>query len=235
MNVETKSEHRKWIQIPLIILLFASLGATAWYYFSMYDRISTANVQAFIQGFGPWAPAAFAFLYAVAAPIPFATVVLSPVGGLLFGTLRGSLLVISVATFTSLIPFTMARRLGREWVASKIKGEKLSEIYEKSKGQTGFTFVLLMRLIPILPWEVQNYVAGLTQIELPKYLIATALGIVPGSAALVFLGESITDPTSWQFFAALGFNAIIMIGAPVIARLVMNRNKKKKKAEESEA
>jgi hypothetical protein len=54
MNVETKSEHRKWIQIPLIILLFASLGATAWYYFSMYDRISTANVQAFIQGFGPW-------------------------------------------------------------------------------------------------------------------------------------------------------------------------------------
>jgi uncharacterized membrane protein YdjX (TVP38/TMEM64 family) len=88
--------------------------------------------------------------------------------------------------------------------------------------------VLLMRLVPILPWEVQNYVAGLTQIAIPKYLIATALGIVPGSAALVFLGESITDPTSWQFFAALGFNAIIMIGAPLIARFVMNRNKKKK-------
>lgn len=228
MEVETKSKHRKWIHIPLIILLFAALAVTAWYYFSMYDRFNGKNVQAFIRGFGPWAPVAFAFLYAVGSPIPFVSVVLSPIGGLLFGTLKGSLLVIGVATTSSLIPFMMARQLGREWVASKIKGEKLSEIYEKSQGQTGFTFVLLMRLVPILPWEVQNYVAGLTQIAIPKYLIATALGIVPGSAALVFLGESITDPTSWQFFAALGFNAIIMIGAPLIARFVMNRNKKKK-------
>jgi uncharacterized membrane protein YdjX (TVP38/TMEM64 family) len=232
MEVETKSQHRKWIHIPLIILLFAVLGLTVWYYFSMYDRFNSKNVQAFIRGFGPWAPVAFAFLYAVGSPIPFVSLILSPLGGLLFGTLKGSLLVIGVATFSSLIPFLMARRLGREWVASKIKGEKLSEIYEKSQGQTGFTFILLMRLIPILPWEVQNYVAGLTQIAIPKFLIATALGIIPGSGALVFLGESITDPTSWQFFAALGFNAIVMIGAPLIARLVMNRNKKRKEEAE---
>ena len=235
MEVETKSKHRKWIHIPLIMLLVVALGVTGWYYFSQYDRFTSKNVQAFIRSFGPWAPVAFAFLYAVGSPIPFVSVVLSPIGGLLFGTLRGTLLVIGVATTSSLIPFMMARQLGRDWVASKIKGERLSDIYEKSEGQTGFTFVLLMRLIPLLPWEVQNYVAGLTKIAIPTYLVATAMGIIPGSSALVFLGEAIADPTSWQFFAALGFNAIIMIGAPLIARFVMNRNKKKQKKERTDA
>jgi uncharacterized membrane protein YdjX (TVP38/TMEM64 family) len=224
-------KHRKWFHIPLVILIFGIFGVTAWYYFSMYDKFNSKNVQDFIRGFGAWAPVAFAVIYTVSAPIPLISLVLSPLSGLLFGTLWGTVLVVGVATFSSLIPFTLSRQLGQEWVESKIKGKKLDEIYQQTAGQGGFTAILMMRLVPVLPWEVQNYVAGLMKITLPAYLIATALGIIPGSFGLVFLGEAVTDPTSWQFFAALGINGIVMIVAPLVFGTIRRRNKKKAERE----
>lgn len=231
MSEEVATKQPKWIQIPLIILVFGVFAATAWYYFSIYDRFNSENVQAFIRGFGAWAPVVFAVLYTISAPIPLVSWVLSPLGGLLFGTFWGTLLVIGVATVSSLIPFTLSRVLGQEWVESRVKGKKLDDIYQRSEGQGGFLFILMMRLIPLLPWEVQNYVAGLTKVSLPVYIIATAMGIVPGSLGLVLLGDAITDPTSWKLVAAIALNAVVMVGAPVIATLIRRRKTRQKEQE----
>jgi uncharacterized membrane protein YdjX (TVP38/TMEM64 family) len=88
-----------------------------------------------------------------------------------------------------------------------------------------------MRLIPVLPWEVQNYVAGLTKVSVPVYMLATALGIIPGSLGLVLLGDAIDDPTSWKFIAAIALNAVVMVGAPLIAT-VLRRRKSRQEAQE---
>lgn len=219
-------QHHPWYALLLVGLILGIFAALVWVYFSQYDTFNRENVQAFIEGFGAWAPVIYAAVYIASAPIPFMTVVLSPLSGLLFGTLWGSLLVIGVATLSSLIPFTLARRLGRDWVTARLKGKRIEEIYNRSEGQGGFVFILLMRLIPLLPWEVQNYVAGLSKVAVPTFLLATVLGIIPASAALVFLGEAATDPTSWQFAVALGMNAIVMIAAPLIAMYVHRRRRK---------
>ena len=55
---------------------------------------------------------------------------LSAVGGLLFGVAWGILLVLVIATASAFVPFYVARRLGRDWVASKLEGKKLEEIYQ---------------------------------------------------------------------------------------------------------
>ena len=221
----TESKHRTWFHIPLIIVIIGLLGTLIWVYFSRYDRLSTDNLQDFVGSFGPWAPAAFAVVYIASSPIPGIATFLSPLGGLLFGALWGSVLVISVASLSALIPFSMSRQLGQEWVASKLKGDRIKDFYERSQGQGGFVFVMMMRLIPIIPWEVQNYIAGLTQIPVPTFLLATAVGIIPGSVSLVLLGNAITDPTSWQFILAIALNAFFIVGTPIIATL-MNRRKK---------
>ena len=231
MSEEVETKQPQWIQIPLVILVFGVFAATAWYYFSIYDRFNSENVQDFISSFGAWAPVVFAILYTISAPIPLISWVLSPLGGLLFGTLWGSLLVVGVATVSSLIPFALSRTLGQDWVASRLKGKKLDDIYQRSEGQGGFLFILMMRLIPVLPWEVQNYVAGLTKVALPTYIVATALGIIPGSLGLVLLGDAITDPTSWKFIVAIALNAIVMVGAPLIAT-ALRRRKRQHDAEE---
>ena len=228
VEAETK-KNRTWMRIVPVIVVLGVLAASARYYFSLYDEFNSENLQAFIQGFGPWAPAIYALVYILSSPVPFLATVLSPLGGLLFGTLRGTLLVIGIATTSSLVPFMLARHLGREWVESKVEGKKLEEIYQQSEGSRGFIFILLMRLVPIFPWEVQSYLAGLTKIPAPTYLLATALGIVPGSTSLVFLGDAIKDPTSWQFYTAIGLNVIVMIGVPVIATLIRKRREQRQK------
>ena len=226
-NVKKPSEHRKWIHIPLVIAIFGTLAATAWYYFSMYDSFNRQNLEAFIRGFGPWAPLAYAAIYVISSPIPFIAPIISAVGGLLFGTLWGTLLVLVVATASAFVPFTLARRLGREWVESKLQGKKLGEIYQQSGGSKGFAFIMLMRLIPVLPWEVQNYVAGLTRVSALVFVLGTIVGIIPGSFSLVFLGAFATDPTSWQFFVAIALKVVTAL-IPVVAIYIRNRRGKRK-------
>jgi uncharacterized membrane protein YdjX (TVP38/TMEM64 family) len=230
-NSDTK--HRKWLQIPLVLFVFAAFGALAWAYFGRYDRFSSANLRAFVGEFGGLAPLAYAIVYIVSAPVPGLASLLSPVSGLLFGALWGFLLVILVATLSSLIPFGLSRLLGREWVASKLAGKKLGRFYAQSGGQGGFLFVLMMRLIPVLPWEVQNYLAGITQVSVPVYLLATAIGIIPGSFALVLLGDSAADPMSWRFIFAIALNVVVIVGTPVTAAL-LRRRKRASQSEEKE-
>jgi uncharacterized membrane protein YdjX (TVP38/TMEM64 family) len=219
-------QNQKWFQYLLIFVVLALFASMAWIYFSRYDRFNRQNLEAFISSFGAWAPLIYVVVYTVSAPIPFLAPALSAAGGLLFGTLWGTLLVIGVATFSACIPFYMARMLGREWVEQQVQGKKIEKFYKQSEGSTGFLFIMLMRLIPVLPWEVQNYAAGLTQVKLPTYVAGTAVGILPGSFSLVFLGASATDPTSWQFFVAVGLKAITAL-IPLLG-IYIRRNRTQK-------
>jgi uncharacterized membrane protein YdjX (TVP38/TMEM64 family) len=220
----------KLLQVGLLILILGVFGLAAWYYFTLYDRFNVDNLHSFISGFGVWAPAAFILIYIISAPVPFMAPIISAVAGLLFGTLPGTLLAMFAATTSAFIPFYLARSLGRDWVEKRIKGEKLQEAYEKSEGKGGFMFVLLMRLIPVLPWEVQNYVAGLTKVRIPVFIVGTLIGIIPGTFSLAFLGDAIQDPTSWEFFAALGLKIVTAL-IPAIYLFFKNRQNKKKKAQ----
>jgi len=226
------NKKSKILQIGLLVVILAVFGTAAWYFFSLYDRFNVENLKHFISGFGPWAPVAYVILYAISSPIPFLATVISAVAGLLFGLLPGTLLAMFSATISSFIPFFLARSLGREWVEKRLKSDQLKATYQKSEGQGGFLFILLMRLIPVLPWEVQNYVAGLTKVKIPVFILGTVFGIIPGSFALTFLGDSISDPTSWQFFAAIGINLVAFL-IPAVYVFIKNRLEKRKQKHQS--
>lgn len=199
----SEKTRRTILNLVLVAVILSAFGATAWFYLSQYDRFDRESVHAFISGFGPWAPLVYAALYILSAPIPFVAPVLSAVGGLLFGAGLGTLYTLLIATASAFVPFMMARRLGREWVEARLKGKKLDDIYQRSEGKGGFMFIVLLRLIPLLPWEIQNYVAGITRVGPLTFALGTILGIIPGTFSLAFLGSAITDPTSWKFYAAI--------------------------------
>jgi uncharacterized membrane protein YdjX (TVP38/TMEM64 family) len=218
---------QRWVNAGLIVLVLGILGTLAGFYFSQCGESACPTIQQFVTSFGPWAPLIFAILYVAASPIPFVSTVLSATAGLLFGTVRGALYTVVIATLSALVPFTIARRLGREWVESKLKGKRFDEIYERSGGSGGFLFIMLMRMVPVLPWEVQNYVAGLSKIRVPTFLLATLLGIIPLTTSLTFLGASANDPTSWQFYVAIGINVVAAL-IPILVVTVRNRRKRRR-------
>ncbi|MGC9349896.1 MAG: TVP38/TMEM64 family protein [Anaerolineae bacterium] len=209
-------------------LVVSFLAPLIWPLIAKQSLIDTGSLQTFIRSTGPWAPLTYTLIYAASSPFPGIAPLLSPLAGILFGLAWGLPLVVGAATLSSLIPFAIARKLGREWVASKVEGLKFEEIYERSRGQIGFVFVLLLRLVPVLPWELQNYVAGVTKVRIPSFLLATALGILPGSTAFVLMGESVAQGRPWKSVIAIVLDAAVILFASVIAIVVRRRTRRER-------
>ena len=221
-----RQTQRFLLNLALVVIVLGALSGSAIAYFSQYRRFSRENVAAFIDQFGPWAPLAYAGVYIVSSPVPFLAQALSTAGGLLFGPVYGTLYAAPVATASALIPFTIARRLGREWVESKLEGQRVNQIYELTSGRSGFTFVLLLRLVPILPWEIQNYVAGLSKASVPAMLIATLIGTTPGTFLLALLGSSVAEASPTRFVLAVLLLGFTSLGIPPI--IILRRNRRRK-------
>jgi len=208
----------KWIIGIFVLAFLAILFLAVRAYFSEYSTFSSANLDQFIRGFGPLAIVVYILAYLLGSPIPFLAPILMATGGLLFGPVEGTAVAILSATATSLLPFMVARKLGRGWVKERLKGSRMEDLLERAN-RGGFVFILLLRLVPVMPWEVQNYVAGVTHVRVPVYLAATLLGSTPLSVALVILGYTAKHPGSWQFFAALAMTAVILVTPPLIVWL----------------
>jgi len=84
--------------------------------------------------------------------------------------------------------------------------------------------VLLVRLIPVFPFALVNYGSAITAIPLRQYLAGTAVGILPATMAYVWVGDSIDDPTSPNFLAALALLATLAIGGILAARRISRRH-----------
>lgn len=209
------------VVVTLAIFLLVTIE-----FYSQYPRMDEENLRAFIAGYGVWAPVMYALVYLASAPLPFFAAAISAVGGLLFGTLRGAIFTILVSTLAALIPFLLARRLGAGWVAERMKGRKVETFYHQSGGKNGFLFVMMLRLLPIVPWEVQSYLSGLTRVSTTNFLLATLLGGIPSSFAFSFLGDAFTKTNSWQFSAAIALVLLLSIVIPyLVTRLRLNRDK----------
>lgn len=214
-----------WWMILMLLVFLAILAVALQAYFSRYSELTSDNLDDFIRSFGGWSFAVFSLAYLVSSPIPFLATILAATGGLLFGALPGAAVAVLLSTATSLVPFSLSRRMGREWVAARLAGSKLGKYYQQIDDGNSFTFVLLLRLVPILPWELQNYVAGVTRIAVPPYLVATIVGSIPMTFALAILGAAARKPGSWEFFGALLLTALALL---VPASLVVWRRRTQK-------
>ncbi len=173
-------------------------------------------------GYGWWAPAVFAALYAVATLTPLPKTVFSLAAGVIFGIPVGLGAVLAGAMVGAIAAFVLARALGKEtihrWLGHRLDG------LDRGLDQRGFITIVVARLIPVIPFTTTNYLAGLTSIPLSQFTAATALGILPASSAYVTLGAYGTRPGTWPFWVALGALAILTLAGAVLAVLRRRRS-----------
>jgi uncharacterized membrane protein YdjX (TVP38/TMEM64 family) len=179
------------------------------------------NVQEFVLQFGAIAPLVYVLLYMVAVFVPYATTVMTMAAGLAFGTVWGTLLTFSVTLFASLLPMTLARRLGRAWVERRIGATRV-EKYADKINENAFLVFFYLRLVPSLPYELQNYIAGITRITYKQFVLASFLGTWPVVIILAFFGDSLTNPGSPRFWLAAGLYLSALL-APVVYLLIRRR------------
>ncbi len=163
-------------------------------YFHLESYLNISFLKEKISGFGMFAPLMYVFVYMVATVLflPGSTITIA--GGILFGSLLGTLYTIFGATLGAVIAFLFARYLGESFVESLLKNkfQKLME-YDKKLQKNGFLVVLFLRLVPLFPFNALNFGLGLTLVKLKDYFWGTFLGIIPGTFAFAYFGSSLAS------------------------------------------
>ncbi|HLJ10555.1 MAG TPA: TVP38/TMEM64 family protein [Planctomycetaceae bacterium] len=116
-------------------------------------------------------------------------------GGFAFGgTFRGLALVtacVSVgSTLGASVAFLVGRTLARQWVAGKVAASPKFRAIDAAVGRQGFKIVLLTRLSPVFPFNLLNYAFGVTRVSFRDYVLASWIGMLPGTIMYVYLGST---------------------------------------------
>lgn len=155
---------------------------------------------------------AFIGLYVLLSLTPFPASALTIAAGISFGLGKGILVVVVAATLGAVAALYLGRMLGREAVRGMASG-RLDSL-DALLSRRGTLSVILVRMVPVFPFAAVNYASGLTAVKVRDYVIGTAIGIVPVSAAYVAVGAYGAKPGSLPFvLAVVSLVVVTAIGA----------------------
>jgi len=133
--------------------------------------------------------AVFVLLYVLACIIFLPGSVLTLGAGVVFGVVQGSIIVSVASTLGATAAFVVGRYVARDWIGHKIEGNAKFSAIDEAIGREGWRIVGLTRLSPIFPFNLLNYAFGLTRVSLGHYVIASWIGMIPGTIMFVYLGS----------------------------------------------
>ncbi|HCA84470.1 MAG TPA: hypothetical protein DEQ61_02560, partial [Streptomyces sp.] len=153
---------------------------------------------------------AFAGVFALSTLAFFPKPVLNAAAGALFGISEGLALAVAGTTLGAVLAFGLGRGLGRD-ALKPLLTRKIIHSLDRRLTEHGFSSVLLLRLVPGVPFQGVNFAAALSGMRLWPYAIATALGVLPGTAAYVIAGASASSPTSPAFLLSAAAIVVMMV------------------------
>lgn len=192
----------------VLILLGAGILALA------LGTPDVAAIRSRVEVAGVWAHLAFVGLYAALALVPGPKALLTIAGGALFGLWSGAVLSLVGALVGAVVAFGLGRVLGREAVDRLTRGRV--QRVDALLTAHGLSAVLLVRLVPLVPFDVINYAAGLTGVRVRHFVLGSAIGMVPGCLAYAAVGAYGSDP--WGLAAALSALVLLIAGGAWWAR-----------------
>jgi uncharacterized membrane protein YdjX (TVP38/TMEM64 family) len=178
---------------------------------------SPLQMRAWSQSVGIAAPLLFLLGHALVTVAPVPRTVFTLAAGLLFGPVLGIALSLVATALSAVLAFGLVRHWARGLVLSHLDHKVLRAV-EARLHRRGWLAVASLRLIPAVPFSVLNYCSALSSIRFYHYLAAT-VGVVPGTVAVVVLGDALTGTTSPALLAvSLTGAAIGVLGLIVEAR-----------------
>lgn len=189
------------------------------------NRLSPFLDQA--RGMGASGAVLIVLLYIAACVLMLPGAILTLAAGAVFGVWGALPIVSAGATLGACAAFLVGRFIARNWIARLLAGRPKLAAIDRAVGDKGFTIVLLTRLSPVFPFNLQNYAYALTRIPFWKYALATWLGMLPGALMYVYIGSVFGQAvrgektaTEWAFYA-IGLVASVL-AAIIIARIARN-------------
>lgn len=180
----------KVIKIIIVLAVIVALVAAA----KLFNlKQGFRDTLAWISGLGPLGPLIFIGLYILVCVLLLPGSIPTLGAGVVFGVVKGSIVVSIGSTLGATCAFLIGRYLARNWVSGKITGNEKFKAIDQAVGTQGWKIVLLTRLSPIFPFNLLNYAFGLTKVSLKHYFFASWVGMIPGTIMYVYVGSLAGD------------------------------------------
>lgn len=146
-----------------------------------------------INGLGNLGIAIFFFFYIIATVLFLPGSVLTLGAGVIFGVVKGSIIVLNAATLGAGLAFLVGRYFARDSIERRIETNSKFKAVDEAVANEGWKIVFLTRLSPIFPFNLLNYAFGVTKVSFKDYITASWLGMIPGSIMYVYIGSLAGD------------------------------------------
>ncbi|WP_343560777.1 TVP38/TMEM64 family protein [Kiloniella sp. b19] len=189
---ESKGLIKRLIPLAVLVLGLAMGYSMGWHEYLSFESLkeNRETLQGLVADYGFVAVLGFIALYAVAVAFSFpGATFLTLASGFLFGTVFGGLYTVVGATLGATAIFLAARTAFGDILRARAEGHlaKMSKGFEDN----AFSYLLVLRLVPLFPFWLVNLVPAFTGIQLRSYVMATFLGIIPGSFVFTSVGSGL--------------------------------------------
>jgi uncharacterized membrane protein YdjX (TVP38/TMEM64 family) len=191
-----------WLNILKLALIAAIAAGSVWLLLAHREWFEDPRqVKLEVLTWGVWGPVIYMLLYAVGPSFLVPGAVMTIAGGLAFGTLWGSIYSLVGADIGAMVAFGAGRFLGRGFVESVV-GKRFDALLGRI-AKHGFQIILYLRMVPVIPYNALNLIAGASRITFRDYFWGSVIGMIPGTILFAFLGDALWHPLSPRFFLAL--------------------------------
>lgn len=211
-----------------IVLILITIGVLWYYDFLQYIEIEHIDEMIiFVDGFGIWGPIVFIIIYVGVTVLFLPGFPLTIMAGAFFGPIYGAIWVSIGSTVGATIAFLIARYSGRQFVVDKLGDTDMYHRIEKGVKKDGWKMVAITRLVPIFPYNGQNFIYGLTEIPLKIYTFVSWICMLPTTIAYTFLAGSAvaSDGNLAKLVSYLGIGMSTLFVMSIIGRKIMEKRK----------
>jgi uncharacterized membrane protein YdjX (TVP38/TMEM64 family) len=212
-----------------VLVLFAALAVFIWFSdvreYLTFENLKEQSglLQRIVEEHYVLSAAVFVtFLISTAFFVPGA-IVSTVAAGFLFGVIPGTVYVNLGSVIGAILAFLSSRFIFGNWIQKKY--QKQLKYFNEEMERHGHNYLFVLRIVPILPFFLVNYLAGLTRMSLKKFIVTTSIGMLPGSLVYTFAGRQLAqlerpeDVFSLKLLMAFLFLVVFAL-SPLIKSLI---------------
>jgi len=212
--------------VKLVVTLLAVVAAIflANHFGLMEELRDVRGLQQWFQGLGATGYIVYVLLYIAVAVFMLPASAVTIVAGITFGSIVGGVLALIGATIGACVAFLVARYAARDTIVAKFGQNPLFKRIEDGVRENGTSFLILTRLVPVFPYNIQNYAYGLTAISLPTFALVSLVTMAPGAFIYAYMaGEIVTQGVSAGLLLQFAVAGLVLFGVSLIPKYIARK------------
>lgn len=224
-NKEKKGNKKKLIITVVVIAVAAFLA----HRLGLAEHISMNNLnrlQAWIQGFGAIAPIVYILLWIAACVFFLPGLPIAILGGVAFNPIPAIIYASVGSTLGATAAFLIGRYAARGMVEGWIEGNEQVKKIDEGVKKNGWRMLMLTRMVPVFPFNLQNYVYGLTDIKVLTYALVSWICMLPGTIAYIMASSALArgEGNLGTTFMYLGIAALFFVILSLIPKFLAKKH-----------